>query len=59
MKKTYNYKNGTIYVLGLNTYDRDGFKKATERFLKKVLSEGIKNGNNNSSRDFREKQILH
>jgi hypothetical protein len=52
MKKTYNYKNGTIYVSGLDTYDRESFKKATEKFLKKVISGGNKIGNSNSSRDF-------
>ena len=59
MKKTYNYKNGTISVLGLGTYDRENFKKATEKFLKKVISGGNKIGDSNTSRDFWEKQILY
>lgn len=54
MKITYNYKNGTIYVLGLNTYDRENVKRATEEFLRKVISGGKNDGDSNTSRDFRE-----
>lgn len=57
MKKV--YKNGIVYVVSLESYDRKNIIKATENFLKKVISEGIKNGNSNTSKDFREKQILH
>lgn len=49
MKKTYNYENGTIYILGLDKYDQERFKKATEIFLKKVINGGTKHGNSNSS----------
>lgn len=42
MKKSYKYENGTIYVVGLDRYDREKFKKATEVFLKKVLSGGTR-----------------
>lgn len=49
MKRTYNYKNGTIYVLGLDTYDQDKLKKATEIFLKKIINGGNKYGNGNTS----------
>ena len=59
MKKTYKYQNGVIHVTLLKSYDRENLIKATEEFLKKVISEGIKDGNGNTSRDFREKQILH
>ena len=59
MKKTYKYENGTIYILGLDTYDREKFKKATEIFLKKIIIGGTKYGDSNTSGDFREKQILH
>ena len=55
MKKSYNYKNGTIYILGLDTYDQERFKKATEAFLKKVISGGNECGYSNTSGDFREK----
>ena len=55
MEKIYEYKNGTIYVLGLESYNREEFKKATERFLKKVIIGGKRNGNSNSSGDFRKK----
>lgn len=59
MEKIYRYDNGTIYVVNLDNYDREKLKKATEVFLKKIISGGKKNGDSNSSRDFREKQILH
>lgn len=52
MKKTYNYKNGTIFISGLDTYDRENFKKATEIFLRKVINGGNKIGDSNPSRDF-------
>lgn len=55
MEKIYEYKNGTIHVFGLESYNREEFKKATERFLKKVFNGGKKDGNGNSSRDFRKK----
>jgi hypothetical protein len=55
MERTYKYRNGTIYVTLPESCDRDKLKQVTEEFLKKVLSEGSKNGNSNSSRNFREK----
>lgn len=42
MKKIYNYENGTVYVLNLDTYDRERFEKATKDFLKKVINGGSK-----------------
>lgn len=59
MDRTYKYRNGTIYVTLPESCDREKLKNVTEEFLKKVLSEGSKNGNSNTSGDFREKQILH
>ena len=59
MQRTYEYKNGTIYVTLPETCDREKLRKVTEDFLKKVISGGKKNGNSNTSGDFREKQILH
>lgn len=59
MKKTYNYKNGTIYVTLPESCDREKLTKVTEEFLKKVISGGNKIGNSNSSRDFWEEQILY
>ena len=47
------YKNGTIYVVG--DYDRKNIIKATEIFLKKVISEEVKNANSDTSKNFREK----
>lgn len=52
MKKV--YENGTIYVLS-KSYNRDIVRKATEEFLKKVISEGIPNGNINTTKNIREK----
>lgn len=59
MEKIYESKNGTIFVTLPESCDREKLKKITEDFLKKAISEGKKNGNSNSSGDFREKQILH
>lgn len=42
MEKIYKYKNAIVYILNPNTYNREGLKKATEEFLKKVLK-GEKN----------------
>lgn len=55
MQKVYKYQNGTIYVMLPKSYDQKHFKRVTEEFLKKVISEEVKNGNSNTSRDFREK----
>ena len=55
MEKTYEYQNGVIYVVLPESCDQEIFKKVTTEFLKKVISEERKNGNNNPSRDFREK----
>ena len=52
MKKIYEYQNGTIYVTLPKSCDRKVLKKVTEEFLKKVLSEEIKNGNSNKSKNF-------
>ena len=59
MDKVYNYKNGTIYVTLPASCDREKLRKITEEFLKKVISGGNKNGNRNTSWNFREEQILH
>ena len=55
MEKIYKYDNATIYILGLESYNRESLMKATEVFLRKVISGGRKNGDSNTSRDFREK----
>ena len=59
MERTYKYRNGTIVVTLPESCDREELRRATEEFLKKVMSEGFKNGYSNTSRDFNEKQILH
>ena len=59
MEKIYKHQNGTIIVMLPESCDREELKRVTEVFLKKVLSEEKKNGNRNTRRNFREKQILH
>lgn len=49
MEKVYEYQNGTIYVTLPKSCDRENLKKATEEFLKKVISEEKKNGNNDTT----------
>ena len=53
MKRTYEYKNGTIYVTVPETCDREKLRKVTEEFLKKVIYGGINNGNSNTRKNFR------
>lgn len=55
MERIYEYQNGTIHVTLSNSFNQEYLKKSTEKFLKKVISEGIKNGNSNTSTNFREK----
>lgn len=56
MKKTYKYENCTVNV---HIPNDDGFQerlyKASENFMRKVMSGGKKNGNFNTSGNFREK----
>ena len=49
MEKIYKFKNGTIFVTLPESCDREKLKKVTEEFLKKVISEGKKNDNSNTS----------
>ncbi len=49
MEKVYEYENAIIRVRSVNDYNRENLKKVTEEFLKKVISEGKKNGNCNTS----------
>ena len=51
MERVYKYKNGTIYVTLPKSCDREELRKATEEFLRKVISGGKKNGNSNSRRN--------
>ena len=55
MEKIYEFKNGTIHILNLDNYDREQLKEATATFLKRVIIGGKKNGNSNSTRNFRKK----
>ena len=53
MDKTHKYRSGTIYVTLPESCDREELKKVTEEFLKKVINGGKKDGNSDSSRNFR------
>lgn len=53
MDKTYRYRSGTISVTLPKSCDREELARVTEEFLKKVISEGNKHGNFNTSRNFR------
>lgn len=55
MDKVYEYKNAIVYVRSTDTYDRDNLKKATEVFLKKVISGGIESDNSYTTSYIREK----
>ena len=55
MEKIYKYDNATIYISNLDGYDREGFKKATEVFLRKVISGGKENGNSATCRTINKK----
>ena len=55
MEKIYEYQNGTIYVRLSNPCNREILKKATEEFLKKVISEEQKYGNINKTTNIRKK----
>ena len=55
MEKIYKYDNATIYILGLDSYNRESLKKATEVFLRKVINGGKRHGNSNTTGNFREK----
>ena len=55
MEKIYRYDNATIYILGLDSYNRESLKKATEVFLKKVIIGGKGNGYSNTTGNIREK----
>ena len=55
MKKVYEYQNGTIYVTLSKSCNLGFLKEATSDFLKKVISEEMKNGNSNKSNNFTEK----
>lgn len=47
MRKIYKYENATIIVLTPDVNNLEVLQKATECFLKKVIKERSKHGNNN------------
>ena len=55
MKKTYKYDNCTVNVYIPNDDKfQDRLRKASETFMRKVMSEGNNIGNSNTRRNFRE-----
>jgi hypothetical protein len=48
MERTYEYKNGTIYVTIPETCDREKLRRVTEEFLKKVIYGRDENDNCNT-----------
>ena len=54
MEKAYKRKNGTIFVTLPESCDREKLKQVTEEFLKKVISGGKKNGNTDTSGNFKQ-----
>jgi hypothetical protein len=55
MNKVYEYEKATIYVTSTKTCSREELIKSTEKFMKKVICGGKKNGNTNSTRNFSKK----
>lgn len=55
MEKVYEYENAIIYVTSTKSCDKAKLRKATEEFMKKVISGGKKNGYINTTRDFDKK----
>lgn len=53
MEKVYAYRDATVYVILPDTSDWDTLKKATEEFLRKVISEVEEYGNCNQSKTIR------
>lgn len=50
--RIYNYDNAEICVMSLDSYDRNGFKKATANFVRRVIKERNTHGNTNTSGNF-------
>ena len=53
MRRTYNFKNGTITIN--NSYNYKNIVQSTELFMKKVLKEKNQNGNRIKTRTIKEK----
>lgn len=58
MKKIYKYKNATIEIFMSYNNDLNTIQDATEKFLKKVIKERIRNDNSYTSRNIRKEQVL-
>ena len=55
MEKVYKYENATVYVTSAKSCDRQELVRATEEFVRKVISGGKKNGNLDQTRNFSKK----
>lgn len=58
MEKIFTYKNATVYITPPTDEQFENIRKATELYLTRLVKEGYFNGNSDTSRDFREKQVL-
>lgn len=58
MKKIYKYENATIEIFMSYNDDLNTIQNATEKFLKKVIKERIRNDNSYTSRNIRKEQVL-
>ena len=58
MKKIYKYENATIEIFMSYNNDLNTIQDATEKFLKKVIKERIRNDNSYTSRNIRKEQVL-
>lgn len=58
MKKIYKYENATIEIFMSYNNDLNTIQNATEKFLKKVIKERIRNDNSYTSRNIRKEQVL-
>lgn len=56
MKKTYKYENCTVNVhIPDDDYFQERLRKASENFMKKVISGGKRNGHSNTTRNIGKK----
>lgn len=53
MRKIYNYENATIIVVNTNVCTSERIRKATEKFMKKVIKERGTYGNSDTTKHFR------
>lgn len=55
MEKIYTYKNGTVIIIPPTDEQVRQIKKATEKFLQRLMKERLLDGDFNTSGDIKEK----